>query len=82
MQGIIVLVKKKETNNATRAYRPISLLNSEYKLLSRSPKNRMERVMQAYRVLSDGTETFELIRMQYFSSPNTAYTSVKQVDEH
>ncbi|XP_062557853.1 uncharacterized protein LOC134222706 [Armigeres subalbatus] len=52
-EGIIVLVKKGGENTA-RAYRPISLLNSDYKLLSRIIKTRLERVMQAHRILSAG----------------------------
>ncbi|XP_062558021.1 uncharacterized protein LOC134222893 [Armigeres subalbatus] len=54
VEGVIVLVKKKGGDNTARAYRPISLLNSDYKLLSRILKNRMKCIMDAHRVLSNG----------------------------
>ena len=54
VEGIIVLVKKKGGDNTVRSYRPISLLNSDYKLFSRILKTRLELVMKAHRILSDG----------------------------
>lgn len=51
--GIIVLVRKKGTTNNAQGYRPISLLNSDYKILTRILKARLELVMKTHRVLSD-----------------------------
>ncbi|XP_065095817.1 uncharacterized protein LOC135717619 [Ochlerotatus camptorhynchus] len=51
--GTIVLVKKRGGDGTARAYRPISLLNVDYKILSRVMKARLERVLQIHRVLSD-----------------------------
>lgn len=53
VDGIIVLVKKKGTGNTVAAYRPISLLNYDYKLLSRILKLRLERVMRSNHILSN-----------------------------
>lgn len=43
--GIIVLVKKKNGDGTIKGYRPISLLNVDYKLLSRILKNRMTELL-------------------------------------
>lgn len=53
VDGILVLVKKKGDDQSAHSYRPISLLNSDYKILSRILKQRMENVMRTHRVLSD-----------------------------
>lgn len=53
VDGVIVLVKKRGTGNTVASYRPISLLNFDYKLLSRILKVRLETVMKAHRILSD-----------------------------
>lgn len=53
VDGVIVLVKKKGPGNTTSSYRPISLLNFDYKILSRILKLRLENVMSAHRILSD-----------------------------
>lgn len=53
VDGIIVLVKKKGNDNTARSYRPISLLNTDYKLFSRILKTRLEGVMRAHHILSD-----------------------------
>ena len=45
-EGIIVLVKKKGGNDTMKAYRPISLLNFDYKILMRILKIRMESLVQ------------------------------------
>lgn len=50
--GVVVLVKKKQTANTVHGYRPISLLNFDYKLLARILKNRIERVLRSHEVLS------------------------------
>lgn len=53
VDGVIVLVKKKGGGNDMHAYRPISLLNVDYKILSRILKSRLEPVLRAHRVLGD-----------------------------
>ena len=52
VDGIIVLVKKKDSGDTARSYRPLSLLNFDYKILSRVLKARLERVMRAHGILS------------------------------
>lgn len=54
VEGIIVLVRKKGGDNTAWSYRPISLLNSDYKLFSRILKSRLECVMKTHGVLSNG----------------------------
>ena len=54
VDGIIVLVKKKGGDGTARSYRPISLLNTDYKLFSRILKSRLEAVMRNHHILSDG----------------------------
>lgn len=53
VDGVIVLVKKRGTGDTVTAYRPISLLNFDYKLLSRILKTRLENVMKTHHILSD-----------------------------
>lgn len=43
--GIIVLVKKKNSSNNIDGYRPITLLNFDYKIVSRILKLRLNRLM-------------------------------------
>lgn len=45
VEGVIVLCKKKAGDQTIKAYRPISLLNYDYKLLSRILKDRLGKVM-------------------------------------
>lgn len=45
VEGVIVLCKKKTNESSIKSYRPISLLNFDYKLLSRILKQRLEKVM-------------------------------------
>lgn len=52
IDGVIVLVKKRGAGNTVGSYRPISLLNFDYKLLSRILKTRPENVMKAHHILS------------------------------
>lgn len=52
VEGIVVLVKKRGTGNTVGSYRPISLLNFDYKLLSRILKARLDNVMKSHRILS------------------------------
>lgn len=54
VDGVVVLVKKKGTDDTARSYRPISLLNYDYKILSRILKARLENVVRVHQVLSDG----------------------------
>lgn len=53
VDGVIVLVKKKGADETIRAYRPISLLNYDYKILSRVLKARLEAVVRTHHILSD-----------------------------
>lgn len=53
VDGVIVLVKKKGSDDSIRAYRPISLLNYDYKLLARILKARLETVMRQHHIISD-----------------------------
>lgn len=50
--GVIVLVRKRGTANTARGYRPISLLNADFKILDRILKFRLERVMKTHRLLT------------------------------
>ena len=52
-EGTIVLVKKRCGDETARAYRPISLLNVDFKVLSRVMKSRLEQILREHRVLSD-----------------------------
>lgn len=54
VDGVIVLVKKRGTDETARSYRPISLLNFDYKILSRILKARLENVVRAHQILSHG----------------------------
>lgn len=51
--GVIVLVKKQGPGDTARSYRPISLVNFDYKILSRIMKQRMENVLRAHSVLTN-----------------------------
>lgn len=53
LTGVIVLVKKKGAGDTIKAYRPISLLNVDYKVLSRILKTRLEAVMREHRVIGE-----------------------------
>lgn len=53
VDGVIVLVKKRGAGDTTRSYRPISLINFDYKILSRIMKQRLENVLRAHHVLTD-----------------------------
>lgn len=52
VEGVVVLIKKRGRGNTVRSYRPISLLNFDYKLLSRILKARLENVMSTHGILS------------------------------
>ncbi|XP_055545689.1 uncharacterized protein LOC129730401 [Wyeomyia smithii] len=51
--GVIVLVRKSGTTNTARGYRPISLQNADFKILSRILKARLELIIKSRRILSD-----------------------------
>lgn len=53
VDGVIVLVKKRGAGDTARSYRPISLINYDYKILSRILKQRMESVMRTHSVLTN-----------------------------
>lgn len=46
LEGVVVLSKKNSNLKTIKGYRPITLLNYDYKLLSRVLKVRLERIMQ------------------------------------
>lgn len=52
VDGVIVLVKKRGGGDTARSYRPISLVNVDYKLLSRILKQRLEHVLRVHNVLT------------------------------
>lgn len=52
VDGVIVLVKKRDAGETARSYRPISLVNFDYKILSRILKRRIENVLRTHRVLT------------------------------
>lgn len=58
MNGIVVLVKKKSTGNDMKAYRPITLLNFDYKVLTRIIKQRIaplvDTVLSSHQKCSNG----------------------------
>ena len=58
MNGVVVLVKKKQSGNSVKAYRPITLLNFDYKILTRVIKNRMiplaDHVLSQHQKCSNG----------------------------
>lgn len=52
VDGVIVLVKKKGNDQTAHSYRPISLLNCDYKIFSRILKLRLENVMRTHNIIS------------------------------
>jgi hypothetical protein len=53
VDGVIVLVKKRGSGETARSYRPISLVNVDYKILARILKQRLEKVLRTHSVLTD-----------------------------
>lgn len=51
VEGVVVLVKKRGGDETAKSYRPISLLNSDYKIFSRILKCRLENVTQTHHIL-------------------------------
>lgn len=47
-----MLVKKRGSGDTMRSYRPISLINYDYKILSRILKHRLENVLRTHSVLT------------------------------
>ncbi|KAL9698991.1 hypothetical protein quinque_002432 [Culex quinquefasciatus] len=52
LDGVVVLSKKKTNLETIKAYRPITLLNYDYKLLARILKVRLERIINENRILN------------------------------
>uniref|UniRef100_A0A182HXF2 Uncharacterized protein n=1 Tax=Anopheles arabiensis TaxID=7173 RepID=A0A182HXF2_ANOAR len=52
VDGIIVLVQKKGSTAGLSNFRPISLLNFDYKLLSRMLKIRMQGIIETWHIIS------------------------------
>lgn len=53
VEGVIVLVRKRGSGDTARSYRPISLVNFDYKILSRVMKQRLENILRTHHILSD-----------------------------
>lgn len=53
VDGVIVLVKKRDAGNTAHSYRPISLINFDYKVLARILKARLENVMRSHNILTE-----------------------------
>lgn len=53
LDGVIVLSKKKDSGNSIKSYRPISLLNFDYKIFSRILKYRLDRIMSNNNVINE-----------------------------
>lgn len=53
VDGVIVLVKKRNSDNTARSYRPISLLNTDFKIFSRILKSRLEKLNQTHHIISN-----------------------------
>lgn len=51
-EGVIVLVKKKNSDDTLKAFRPITVLNYDYKLLARILKKRLDNIMIENRILN------------------------------
>lgn len=52
VDGVIVLVKKRGGGETARSYRPISLVNFDYKILSRILKKRLDEVLRSHNILT------------------------------
>lgn len=52
LDGVIILIKKKNSGNTVKSFRPISLLNFDSKVLSRILKSRLELILKESEVLS------------------------------
>lgn len=52
VEGVVVLCHKKGGNNTIKSYRPLTMLNFDYKILSRVLKTRIERIMVRHNILT------------------------------
>uniref|UniRef100_A0AAG5DMJ3 Reverse transcriptase domain-containing protein n=1 Tax=Anopheles atroparvus TaxID=41427 RepID=A0AAG5DMJ3_ANOAO len=52
VSGVIVLVKKKGGGSTLASFRPISLLNTDYKLLARIIKLRLDAIISQWQIIS------------------------------
>ncbi|KAL9700836.1 hypothetical protein quinque_004277 [Culex quinquefasciatus] len=52
VEGVIVLCHKKGGNNTIKSYRPLTMLNFDYKILSRILKTRIEEIMVRHDILT------------------------------
>ena len=52
VDGVIVLVRKRGGRCTMSAFRPISLLNADYKLLSRMVKHRLDGIIGRWEIIS------------------------------
>ncbi|KAL9705536.1 hypothetical protein quinque_009054 [Culex quinquefasciatus] len=59
LEGVVVLSKKNSNLKTIKGYRPITLLNYDYKLLSRVLKVRLERIMQENGLLNSSQNQLE-----------------------
>lgn len=53
LEGVIVLCKKNSDHSSIKSFRPITLLNCDYKLLARILKARLEKIMINNHVLNE-----------------------------
>lgn len=53
VEGVIVLAKKKGTGNTFKSFRPISLLNFDFKLLSRMLKLRLDNIFREHSLINN-----------------------------
>lgn len=52
VEGVVVLCHKKGGNNTIKSYRPLTMLNFDYKILSRILKTRIEEIMVRHDILT------------------------------
>ncbi|KAL9694657.1 hypothetical protein quinque_013942 [Culex quinquefasciatus] len=52
VEGVVVLSHKKGGNNTIKSYRPLTMLNFDYKILSRILKTRIEEIMVRHDILT------------------------------
>lgn len=77
--GILVLVKKKGNDKSAKGFRPISLLNFDYKVLARVLKQRMHSLLPL--VLSDSQKCSNGKRT-IFEATSRIYDKICQLKHH